>query len=91
MRCFLRLTTDSRLEGLRFRLAACPHIREVTRRLEARVAAGPCSLESLGKPDQWAQEAAVPVTKLGRVLAVEDALQRALGSVAPASSRTIET
>jgi hypothetical protein len=90
VRCFLRLTTDGRLEALQFRLAACPHTREVTRRLEARVAAGPCSLESLGKPDEWARAAAVPVTKLGRLLAVEDALQRALGSVAAASSRTIE-
>jgi len=90
VRCFLRLTTDGRLEALQFRLAACPHTREVARRLEARVAAGPCSLESLGKPDEWAREAAVPVTKLGRLLAVEDALRRAVDSAAAVRSRTIE-
>jgi len=90
IRCFLRLAIDGRLEALQFRLAACPHTRAVVRGLEARLAAGPCRPEALGKPAEWAQEATVPVTKLGRLLAVEDALQRALGSAAAARSRTIE-
>ncbi|MBU3672896.1 MAG: cysteine desulfurase [Sinobacteraceae bacterium] len=90
IRCFLRLGSDGNLEALQFRLAACPHTRAVARRLEAQLAAGPCSAEALGTPAEWAREAAVPVTKLGRLLAVEDALQRALGSAAAARSRTIE-
>ncbi|MEY4848287.1 MAG: hypothetical protein RLZZ36_1400, partial [Pseudomonadota bacterium] len=69
----------------------CPHTRMVARRLEARVAAGPCAVTELGQPAEWAVDAAVPITKLGRLLAVEDALRRAVDSAAAARSRTIET
>ena len=91
IRCFVRLTADGRLAALQFRLAACPHTRTVARRLEARVAAGPCAVTELGQPAEWAVDAAVPITKLGRLLAVEDALRRAVDSAAAARSRTIET
>ena len=90
IRCFVRLTADGRLAALQFRLAACPHTRTVARRLEARVAAGPCAVTELGQPAEWAVDAAVPITKLGRLLAVEDALRRAVDSAAAARSRTIE-
>ena len=90
VRCYVKLGTDERLEALQFRLAACPHTREVARRLEARLATGPCTRAALGTPTDWAQAAGVPVTKLGRLLAVEDALQQAIGSAAGARSRTIE-
>ena len=65
--------------------------KEGGRRLEARVAEGPCAVTELGQPAEWAVEAAVPITKLGRLLAVEDALRRAVDSAAAARSRTIET
>jgi cysteine desulfurase len=89
IRCFVRLTADGRLAALRFRLAACPHTRAVVRRLEDRVRAEPCAVTELGQPAEWAVDAAVPVTKLGRLLVLEDALQRAVDSAAAARSRTI--
>jgi hypothetical protein len=74
----LQLRPDGTVSGVRFQAFGCPHTLAATawvaeqlpgRRIEALVP---------GSPLDWAATLAVPVSKLGRLLRIEDALRDAM-------------
>jgi NifU-like protein involved in Fe-S cluster formation len=76
VRCYLRLQA-ARIAAAEFRVFGCPHTRAVAAALAAALAGQPLAEAQVGSPADWAARHAVPRGKLGRLLVVEDAWQRA--------------
>ena len=90
VRCYLRLQpagegreagrgrgAAARIAAAEFRVFGCPHTRAVAAALGKALVGEPVSDPAIGSPADWAARHAVPRGKLGRLLVVEDAWQRA--------------
>ena len=90
VRCYLRVGRAGaggarRIAAAEFRVYGCPHTRAVAKALAAALQGRPLTAAEeatadappLGTPRDWASRHGVPPEKLGRLLVVEDAWQRA--------------
>jgi NifU-like protein involved in Fe-S cluster formation len=70
---------DGRLQSVRFRAYGCPFTLAacewLARSLEGRTAE---DARAIGGPLDWVRRLAIPDARLGRLIVIEDALQRAL-------------
>jgi cysteine desulfurase len=80
VRCYLRVAGPV-ITAAEFRVFGCPHTRAVAKALAAALSGrpldAPAATPSLGSPRDLAARHGVPPEKLGRLLVVEDAWQRA--------------
>ena len=84
IRCYLRTAPAGPggqggpyIAAAEFRVFGCPHVRAVAGALARALAGGPLAAPTIGGPRDWAVRHDVPTEKLGRLLRVEDAWQRA--------------
>jgi cysteine desulfurase len=78
IRCYLRVASDGRVEAVDFRAATCPAVWGILEDLQRAAVGRPVEAMAADGPRQWAQRAALPAEKLGRLLRVEDAMRAAL-------------
>lgn len=91
VRCFLRTGPAGqgaarRIAAAEFRVFGCPHTRAVAAWLAPALVDQPLAAPAIGGPTDWAARHAVPTEKLGRLLLVEDAWQRAREAVLAAAN-----
>lgn len=76
---FVLSVADGRLQSVRFRAYGCPFTLAacewLARSLEGRTAE---DARAIGGPLDWVRRLAIPDARLGRLIVIEDALQRAL-------------
>jgi hypothetical protein len=73
---FMLHLLGQRLVEVRYRAYGCPYTLAACEWLSQRLETG--ARDSIGGPADWAQQLAIPLAKLGRLLVVEDALTAAL-------------
>jgi hypothetical protein len=78
IRCYLRVASDGRVEAVEFRAATCPAVWGILEDLQRAAVGRPVEAMAADGPRQWAQRAALPAEKLGRLLRVEDSMRAAL-------------
>lgn len=77
IRAFLRLDAERRVAAFEFRAFACPDVWRVLEAVRTVALGKPVAAMLNGGPRDWAVAHGVPVEKLGRLLCVEDAVNRA--------------
>lgn len=94
VRCYLRTAPATQggqggphIAAVEFRVFGCPHTRAVAGTLARALVGEPLSAPPIGGPRDWAARHGVPTEKLGRLLRVEDAWQRAREAAFAAAGR----